>query len=146
MKRVAAPVRRLADARRLLAVYRAAALQPPYDIPACAALADPKRAERALIALRERGWLLQLTDRQHLHRQAAQSLIDEVIAIHGGADSTTAVDLLHWLKERHQLTRKFSFPLCDWLDAIQVTRRVGDVRVLGAQRTLTIPALGEKLE
>ena len=137
----------LADARRLLVLYRTAGLQPPYDLNACATLADSKRGERALAALRERGWLLQLNDRQHFYRQTGATLIAEVLALHGDSkDAAPTVDVLHWLKERHHLTRKFSFPLCDWLDAIQVTKRIGDSRVLGNQRTLPIPALGESLE
>jgi selenocysteine-specific elongation factor len=135
----------LADARRLLVMYRTAGLQPPYDFPACATLPDPKRAERALFALRERGWLLQLNDRQHLHRQSGTKLIAEIIAHHGEKAAAT-IDLLHWLKERHQLTRKYSFPLCDWLDTNHVTKRVGDLRTLGSQTTLAIPSLGEPLE
>jgi hypothetical protein len=137
----------LADARRLLVLYRTAGLQPPYDLNACATLADSRRGERALAALRERGWLLQLNDRQHFYRQTGATLIAEVVALHGDSkDAATTVDVLHWLKERHQLTRKFSFPLCDWLDANQVTKRIGDSRILGNQRTLPIPALGESLE
>jgi selenocysteine-specific elongation factor len=140
------PASLLADARRLLALYRAAGLQPPYDFPACATLTDSKRGERALTALRERGWLLQLNDRQHFYRQAGAALITEIVdAFAGGDNPSTNVDLLHWLKERHNLTRKYSFPLCDWLDANLVTKRVGDLRVLGNQRTLPIPALGERL-
>ena len=139
------PASLLADARRLLVLYRTAGLQPPYDFPACATLADAKRAERALFALRERGWLLQLNDRQHLHRQTGTKLIAEIVAQHG-ENSAASIDLLHWLKECHQLTRKYSFPLCDWLDANHVTKRVGDLRQLGNQRILPIPSLGESLD
>jgi selenocysteine-specific elongation factor len=136
----------LTDARRLLAQYRTAGLQPPYDIPACAAHPDPKRAERTLLALRERGWLLQLNDRQHLHRQSGEKLISEILTYHEKNRANAEIDLLHWLKERHQLTRKYSFPLCDWLDANHITKRVGERRILGSQRTLPIPSLGESLE
>lgn len=137
----------LGEARRLLAAYRQAGLQPPYDIPLCTAGTDPKRAERALNALRERGWLLQLNDRQHFHRQCGVDLIAEVVAHcqhQASADGT--VDVLHGLKERHGLTRKHSFPLCDWLDAMEVTRRVGTLRALAGHRDLVIPQLGESLE
>jgi selenocysteine-specific elongation factor len=132
----------LNEARRLLALYRAAGLRPPYDHPACGAGTDAGRATRALAALRERGWLLRLSDTQHLHRQAGTALIAEVVERSG--DGT--IDLLHWLKQDHGLTRKHAFPLCDWLDAIGVTRRVGDQRLPGPQRTLPIPALGEPLD
>ncbi len=128
----------LAEARRLLDAYRRAGLQPPYDHPVIALGAQAKNAERALAALRERGWLLRLSDTQHLDRQAGQALIAEVVR----HSAVGELDLLHWLKQDHGLTRKHAFPLCSWLDALAITKRVGEKRTLGKYRTLPIPALG----
>lgn len=124
-------------AQALLAAYAEAGLQPPYDHPLRDAQPDPVRAARALALLRERGHLIQLDDRQHLHRDAAQRLVDDVVA---ALAEGTAIDV-QWLKGSANLTRKHAIPLLEWLDRSGVTRRVGERRVAGGQRTLAVPLL-----
>ncbi|MBA3684932.1 MAG: SelB C-terminal domain-containing protein, partial [Planctomycetes bacterium] len=136
---VPAVPRALADAARsLLAAYVAASLQPPYDHPAVAAQADPRKAERALTVLRERGWLLRINGLQHLHRDAAERLISGVRAALAAGQPVE----VQWIKQAFGLTRKHAVPLLEWLDAIAVTRRVGDARVAGPRPELPVPLLG----
>lgn len=126
------------EARALLAVYAAAGLAMPYDHPVRDARPDPGLAERTMLALRERGWLIQIDDRQHLHRATAQALVERVST---ALDAGAAVDV-QWLKQQLGLTRKTAVPLLEWLDRCAVTRRAGDRRVAGPRRELPFPALG----
>lgn len=124
-------------AQALLAAYAAAGLQPPYDHPLRDAQPDPVRAGRALTMLRERGHLIQIDDRQHIHRSAAERLVAAAVQ---ALDGNVAIDV-QWLKQTAQLTRKHAVPLLEWLDRQGVTRRVGDRRVPGGQRALMVPQL-----
>jgi selenocysteine-specific elongation factor len=123
----------------LLRRFDDAGLHPPYDHPAIAACADPPRAARALAALRERGLLLRLNDRLHLHRRHGEALVRAVAAAttNGGRIEVA------WMKSTQGLSRRDAIPLFEWLDAIGVTQRVGDARLAGPARELTIPLLGE---
>ena len=125
-------------ARSLLASYRAAGLQPPYDHPALAAQPDPRRAARALTALRERGRLLRVDGLHHLDRAAGDEL---VVRVRAALAAGEAIDV-QWMKRTWGLTRKHAVPLLEWLDAIAVTRRVGDERKAGPRSALPIPVLG----
>ena len=134
----------LPEARRLMAAYRTAALMPPYDHPLCAEALNPAQAERALAALCERGHLLRINDRLHLHRDSANRLVDDVAAaVHAGDGAAVAADLPTWLKSRFALSRKYTVPFCDWLDTQGVTQRQGERRSAGTTRMLVTPLLGE---
>ena len=138
------PTALVPEARRLLGVYRAAAMMPPYDHPVCAEALHPPQAERALSALRERGYLVRINDRLHLHRDAASRLVAEVAAaVQAGDGASIAADLPGWMKTRFALSRKYTVPFCDWLDTQGVTQRQGERRTAGTVRTLTTPLLGE---
>jgi hypothetical protein len=136
----------LSEARRLLGIYRTAALVPPYDHPVCAEALNPPQAERALSALRERGYLLRINDRLHLHRDAASRLVENVAAAVQASDgAAVAADLPNWMKTRFALSRKYTVPYCDWLDTQGVTQRQGERRTAGTVRQLTTPLLGETI-
>ncbi len=123
------------SAAELLRAFDRAGLHPPYDHPCVAACSDPQRAADALIALRERGQLLRLNDRLHLHRRHGEDLVRAAVT------STTeggTIDIA-WMKAVHGLSRRDAVPLLEWLDSIGVTKRVGDHRVAGMARNLPIP-------
>ena len=126
-------------AAELLAAYDRAAFHPPYDHPAAAACRDPAAGTRSLAALRERGWLLRLDDRLHLHRRHGEALVAAVVA----ATATDGTVDIAWMKATYGLTRRDAVPLLEWLDAVGVTRRVGDARIAGPVRAMPVPLLGD---
>jgi selenocysteine-specific elongation factor len=132
------PERLRAAALALWRIYDAAGLEPPYDHPCWAAQPDPELAALAHRALAERGWLLRLNDRQHLHRRHAERLATTVrAAVARGPLGVGAA------KSDLGLPRKYVIPYLEWCDAIGLTRRAGDARIAGPHDRLTIPTLGE---
>ncbi|MDQ3915167.1 MAG: selenocysteine-specific translation elongation factor [Actinomycetota bacterium] len=104
---------------RIVEQIEAAGFTPP--------LADELAADRALLrALAESGELVGVGDFYITRAQAetARSTVVAAIAESGGATIAQIRDLLG-------TTRKYAVPLCEWLDATGVTRRRGDLRVLG---------------
>jgi selenocysteine-specific elongation factor len=84
-------------------------------------------ADRALLrALSESGELVSVGDFYLTRAQAdtARAKVVAAISESGGVTVAQIRDLLG-------TTRKYAVPLCEWLDASGVTRRRGDLRVLG---------------
>ncbi|MFN2587497.1 MAG: selenocysteine-specific translation elongation factor [Actinomycetota bacterium] len=104
---------------RVVERIEAAGFAPP--------LAAELGVDRALLrALAEAGELVAVGD-FYLTRSQAETARDKVtaeIAESGGLTVAQIRDLLG-------TTRKYAVPLCEWLDATGVTRRRGDLRVLG---------------
>ena len=104
---------------RVFAAIESGGFAPPAaaDLP----------ADRALLrALAESGDLVPVGD-FYLTRAQADVAVEKVVGAiehSGGATVAEIRDLLG-------TTRKYAVPLCEWLDAAGVTRRRGDVRVLG---------------
>lgn len=73
------------------------------------------------------GWLVHIVDDIYLHSEteaAMRRLIRDRLAAGPGMTVAEIRDLLG-------TTRKFAVPLCEYLDRVGVTRREGDLRVLG---------------
>lgn len=132
------PERLRPAAAALWRTYDAAGLEPPYDHPCWAAQPDPELAALAHRALAERGWLLRLNDRQHLHRRHAEALAATVRAALAHGPLTVGA-----AKSDLGLPRKYVIPYLEWCDAIGLTRRQGDARIAGMHDKLAIPTLGE---
>jgi selenocysteine-specific elongation factor len=104
---------------RVLAAIEAAGFAPP--------LAKDLAADRSLLrALVESGDLVSVGDFYLTGGQAAaaKEKVTAQIRASGGATVAEIRDLLG-------TTRKYAVPLCEWLDAEGITRRRGDVRVIG---------------
>lgn len=80
-----------------------------------------------LNALVERGQLIKVTA-EHLFPRTVMERIEQLvighITEHGSVDVAALRDMLG-------TSRKYALPILEYLDAVDVTRRVGDVRVLG---------------
>lgn len=126
-------------ARRLLARYAACGLKPPYDHPLCSELGDQALHLRALAQLRERGFVMQIDDKTHVHRAAADALVYSVVA---ARRSGTRIDMAG-LKAAHDLTRKHAFPLISWLERCHVLPAAGAGAAGGLREDLGPPPLGE---
>ncbi len=127
-----------AAARRLLAMYQAAGLEPPYEQAACEAEPDPALAARAQRWLAGRGWLIRVNARTFVHRQQAETLIATVHALLATAPLTLPI-----ARDRLGLSRRRLVECLDWLDAIGVTRRQGDVRLAGPHPSIGQPLIGD---
>ncbi|TVR42910.1 MAG: selenocysteine-specific translation elongation factor [Planctomycetota bacterium] len=116
-------------AEALMDSYQAAGLSPPYDHPMLAQQPDPSNAARALVWLRERGHLVALNDRQHLHRSILESAIAELLAACAAGQGIT----VQWVKAQWGLSRRWAIPLLEWCDRQRLTQRHGEQRRAGAQ-------------
>src|SRR5262249_8498870 len=80
------------------------------------------------------GHIVQVTDDIYLHTDAEaemKRLIKQKLSAGKGLTVAEIRDLLG-------TTRKYAVPLCEYLDRIGITRREGDLRVLGAAAPMTI--------
>ena len=90
-------------------------------------LAKDLDADAALLrALREGGDIVQVGDFYLTKEQAADAKARVTRRIEQGGPITVAE-----IRNLLETSRKYAVPLCEWLDATGVTRRQGDVRVLG---------------
>jgi selenocysteine-specific elongation factor len=104
---------------RVLSEVEAGGFTPP--------LAAELHADRALLrALAEAGELVGVGD-FYLTRAQAEEARGKVVAAIAGTDGVTVAQIRDLLGT----TRKYAVPLCEWLDATGITRRRGDLRVLG---------------
>lgn len=104
--------------------------QEPYSPPSWEELLALEGVDAELLnALVERGDLIKVTA-EHVYPQAVVAQIeDSVVAhirAHGSVDVAALRDLLG-------TSRKYAVPLLEYLDSVDVTRRMGDVRVLGTK-------------
>ncbi|HYP22552.1 MAG TPA: selenocysteine-specific translation elongation factor [Actinomycetota bacterium] len=105
--------------KKVLEEIEAAGFTPP--------LAKDLSGDRSLLrALVDGGDLVAVGDFYLTRGQAETAKRRVVEAISGGTGLTVAE-----IRDLLGTTRKYAVPLCEWLDATGVTRRRGDVRVLG---------------
>jgi selenocysteine-specific elongation factor len=116
--------------QRLLGAFAAAGLSPP-DVTsvardACANESDLRPVVDLCVA---EGQLVHVGDGMFLHRDAEAMLRTRVREIFNGHGGLT----LSRIREALGTSRKYAVPLCEYLDRVGVTRRVGDQRVLAAK-------------
>jgi selenocysteine-specific elongation factor len=117
---------RQVDVERVLDVLN----RDPYSPPTGAALNLEAGVEGALLrTLVDEGVIVQLADGLYLTRDAYRAAVETVIdlARSGGQVSVAEV------RDALPTTRKYALALLEYLDGQRVTRRVGDVRVLGVR-------------
>ena len=108
---------------RLIEEIESAGFAPP--------LAKDLTTDRALLrALVDGGELVHVGD-FYLTRSQAEDAKRKVIAAIAESEGMTVAGIRDLLGT----TRKYAVPLCEWLDAEGVTRRRGDLRVLGPRAT-----------
>ena len=116
--------------RRLLDAFAAAGLAPP-DVSSVArdvraGDADVRPVVDLCVA---EGQLVHIGDGMFLHRDAEAALRARVREIFDGQMGMT----LSRIREALGTTRKYALPLCEYLDRVGVTKRVGDERVLATK-------------
>jgi selenocysteine-specific elongation factor len=114
-------------ARRIERLYEQAGhATPPEEDVAADLRVSQATFESIMTALIDQGRLVRLAERVTYHAKAVESarrVIVEHIAKHGGI---TAAEL----RDKMGVTRKYAIALLEYLDNSQVTRRLGDKRVL----------------
>jgi selenocysteine-specific elongation factor len=123
---------------RLEELHRRSGFASPDEGAVRSVLPEREEPEPYLAYLRERGILVRIGDRLHLHRETMNSLIREIESL---LESSEEVDVGK-VKERLGLSRKYVVPLLEYLDERGVTRRRGDVRVRGPRYGLEGPREG----
>jgi selenocysteine-specific elongation factor len=113
-------------AERTLAVYAAAALQPPRPVEAAATLGvDPRELSPVVDLLVRGGSLVRMKDLL-FHAPSVEALRERLVA---HLKAHAQITPQEW-KELVGASRKFSIPLAEHFDAEKVTMRVGEVRKL----------------
>jgi len=123
------PSRSVAEtsARRAIEeAFRRGRYAPPPREDALAALADRAVAERMLQALLDDGLLVTVGDEILFHREVLQELATRVAAHIGEHGEITVAAL----RDQLGTSRKYTLAVLEYFDAIHLTRRVGDRRVL----------------
>jgi selenocysteine-specific elongation factor len=108
--------------KRLLRVFRESPFTPPGRMEA-----ETMVGPEVLAALIEQGQLVKLGEGVLFLRETYEQAVEGIINylhIHGTITVAEARDLLG-------ATRKYILPLLEHLDALKITRRLGDERVLG---------------
>jgi selenocysteine-specific elongation factor len=118
--------------QRLLDAFAAAGLSPP-DVTRVARDARAGDADlRPVVDLCvAEGQLVHVGDGMFLHRDAEAVLRDRVREIFNGYGNGALT--LSRIREALGTSRKYALPLCEYLDRIGVTKRVGDERVLATK-------------
>lgn len=112
-----------------------AATSPPGP-EALRPLGTREAVDRMLQALADDGAIVQVAPDVRFATTAVESVRKTVVEMaRGGQDVTVAT-----LRDRLHTSRKFALALLEYLDAIRVTRRVGDRRVLGPHADDPVPA------
>ncbi len=116
-------------------LYKEAAFAPPYNRNCCNSFDDPELASQALRALRERGFLIAVNDRLHVHRAHLEKLVDDA---HQAMNNDGRIDV-QWMKNYGRTSRKYAVPIMTWLDEQGVTVRLANDRSAGLVRTIQRP-------
>jgi len=128
--RVALTPAQEAQVERLLALLN----QHPYAPPGLDELAAQVGLDEELVsALVDQGRIVRVAKGIVLSREAFEDIRAQVIRYireHGSIDVAAVRDLLG-------TSRKYAVPILEYLDQIEVTRRVGDSRVLGLKAHIT---------
>ena len=128
--KLSANLRKLKD--KVVAAYQEAGFQPPEPASFAGAAGGNAASLKDLfdVCIAE-GFLVHIGDDIYLHADSETDMrrrIADRLQTGPGATVGEIRDLLG-------TTRKFAVPLCEYLDRVGVTRREGDLRVLGASET-----------
>ncbi len=116
---------------QMVETYQHASLQPPSVKDLQASATKNRAAVPQLVELAAaEGRLVKVTSEMYLHADAEQRM-REILEVSFAQTPELTVGQIRDLLE---VSRKQAIPLCEYLDRIGFTRRVGDVRVL-AERT-----------
>lgn len=130
------------ECKALHAGYKEKAFNAGYDNNECATRPHQENAKQALAILSSRGYLIRLSDRQHMHRETvAAALLQFAQSFAAGEE----VDF-QWAKRQFGVSRRYILPLLEWCDSVSLTQRHGNVRVAGGKlgdgKSVPIPLLG----
>ncbi len=115
-----------ADERdRLEKVFRDAGCAPP-TLAEALDLRRERLSREVLLALADQGVLHKISEDLYFHDTAMQQAREAMLALQG-ADGGITVGTF---RDRLGISRKFAVPMLEHFDALRVTRRDGDVRVL----------------
>ncbi len=113
--------------KKLLAIYKKGALQPPYfrEVPGLLGI-DPNHTKDVMLLLVEEGRIVKTKDDLYFHVDAITELKNRLVDfLKANEDITTPQ-----FKEMTGASRKYVIPLIEYFDASKVTLRVGDSRKL----------------
>lgn len=119
------------EQQRIAETLEAALLKDPFNSPfyeeiRTAHNLPAKAAQEVWEALIDNGQIVRITSDVFLHRQAVDQAVSRVKAYLQENGQMTAAQF----RDMVGTTRKYAVPLMEYLDAIRVTRRIGDVREL----------------
>ena len=128
-----------AELHALQAFYRDEAFKAAYNNPICDGRTDPELAHRALRIAAAYGWLIRLSDRQHMHRCSVLHALAEIRTVLQEAGEFD----FQWAKQVFGVSRRYLLPLLEWFDLVNITQRRDKIRVAGTslQNELPIPLL-----
>jgi selenocysteine-specific elongation factor len=111
----------------LIAMYREAGLQPPTVDEAKSSVTRNQAVVGQLIELAAaEGHLVRITPEFYLHRDVERQLRERLASeLAAGAGLTVSQ-----IRELLGVSRKYTVPICEYLDRAGFTRRQGDLRVL----------------
>lgn len=112
---------------RLLETYKGAGLTPPYFREICKEMGvQPKSAEPVMMTLRNEGRMLKIAEDLFYHADVLTDLRERVVAFLRERGEMTTPEF----KTLTGVSRKYLIPLIEYLDAENLTIRVGEVRKL----------------
>ncbi|MGD9648655.1 MAG: selenocysteine-specific translation elongation factor, partial [Pirellulales bacterium] len=112
---------------RLLGEFQAAGYQPPTPVDLAQATSSSAEQIREMLDLCvAEGQLVHLTEGWYLHADVAAMLRSQLRAALSSGPGLTVREIRELLGTQ----RKFAVPICEYLDRIGFTRRVGDLRLL----------------
>lgn len=110
----------------LAAALERAGVSPP-SLDELRRLAEPPAVDRMLTSLLDEGTVLQVTPDLWFAATTVEAVRGTVVeTLRAGGDVTVAA-----LRDRLRTSRRYALALLEYFDAIRVTRRIGDRRVLG---------------
>lgn len=121
------PSKIYAEIQELIVHYAERGLQAGYNNPECDARDNPPLARQALQIAGARGWLIRLSDRQHIDRQSLQAavhLLTQAFAANEEVD-------FQWAKRAFGVSRRYILPILEWCDQNGISLRQGNMRIAG---------------
>jgi len=113
---------------QILVEFYEGAFQPPdVDALRCRTARNARRVRELIDLAVARGQLLRISDGLWLHPRRWQELVERICGVLRGGSQITVAEIRTLLGS----SRKFVVPIVERLDALGLTRRVGDYRVLG---------------
>lgn len=119
------------EQQRIAEILESALLKDPFNSPFYEEIRashnlPARAAQEVWEALIDNGNIVRITSDVFLHRQAVDQAIERVKSYLQENRQMTAAQF----RDMVGTTRKYAVPLMEYLDAIRVTRRIGDVREL----------------